>query len=89
MSAFDDLARFMSSPMGKMLVGIGRDAFNNHIYPALRDYMASSMKPVSPMSEAEQRKYAQEEFATVHDHDLDADAKEVPDSPDMDITTKI
>ena len=80
MSMFDDLARFLNSPIGRMASGIVRDAFNNHIYPYLRDNMVQAMKPVEPMSQAEQHQQAKEEFATVDDFDIQGEAKEVPES---------
>ena len=79
MSTFDDLARVMNSPLGRMMVGIIRDAFNNHIIPYARENMVQAMKPVEPMTKEEQQQ-ASAEFATVDDFDVQAQAKEVPDS---------
>lgn len=86
---FDDLARFAGSPIGKMAVGIIRDAFNNHIYPFMKDNMVQAMKPVEPMSETEQQQYAREEFATVDDFDVQAQVKEVPEPDGVNDATRI
>lgn len=89
MSTFDDLARVANSPFGRMMIGIVRDAFNNHIYPYMKDNMVQAMKPVEPMSETEQQQYAKEEFATVDDFDVQAQAKEVPEPDSVDDATRI
>lgn len=80
MSTFDDLARVINSPLGRMAMGIIRDAFNNHIIPYARENMVQAMKPVEPMTKEEQQQQASAEFATVDDFDVQAQAKEVPDS---------
>ena len=58
-----ELMLFARSPTGQMLIGVGRD----HVLPFIQKQMAQSMQ-AKPMTEAERKKKADEDFVDV---DLD------------------
>lgn len=89
MGMFDDIARFLASPAGKMMSGIAKDAFNNHIYPYMRENMNNALKPVVPMTRQEQTKQAYSEFATVDDFDIQNEKEDIKQSVEQMKDTKI
>lgn len=77
MGMFDDIARFLASPAGKMMSGIAKDAFNNHIYPYMRENMNNALKPIAQMPKHEQTKQAYSDFVTVDDFDIQNEKEDI------------
>lgn len=87
MSILDDLTKLASTDFGKMVMGIVKDATTNHVYPYLRKNIQNAATPVD-MSEDEQQRRANDEFASIDPSDLPSSTHRYHPSDVTDVIVK-